>query len=50
MRTQPATLGYCPFCGDTVTEHDVLIRYETTDGELGVWAECPGCRDVVDPM
>ena len=20
-----------------------------SDGEPGVWAECPGCRDVVDP-
>jgi hypothetical protein len=50
MRTQPSTLGTCPFCGEAVTEHDVLIRYETADGGPGVWAECPGCRDVVDPM
>ncbi|WP_449272130.1 DUF7837 family putative zinc-binding protein [Haloplanus vescus] len=44
-----AVLGTCSFCGDNVTEGYVILRYETTAGEPGVWAECPGCGEVVDP-
>ncbi|SEA39949.1 hypothetical protein SAMN04488065_2950 [Haloplanus vescus] len=53
MRMAPdnrqAVLGTCSFCGDNVTEGYVILRYETTAGEPGVWAECPGCGEVVDP-
>lgn len=49
MSLHQSTLGSCPNCGEAVAEHNVLIKYETEDGEPGVWAECPGCRGVVDP-
>jgi hypothetical protein len=26
-----------------------LVEYEKDDGTEGVWAECPGCGDVVAP-
>lgn len=48
MSTQPAPLGTCPACGETIPASRVLIEYET-DGETAVFAECPGCRDVVHP-
>lgn len=50
MTTQTATeLGPCPRCGDPLTEQDVMIEYETADGEQGRWTDCSGCGDVVDP-
>ncbi|WP_455549937.1 DUF7837 family putative zinc-binding protein [Halorubrum ezzemoulense] len=46
----PETIrGDCSFCGETVTGRHALIHYETTDGDPGVWAECPSCGEVVDP-
>ena len=42
-------LGTCSFCGETVAERHVLIHYEKESGDQGVWAECPGCLEVVDP-
>lgn len=44
----PSTLGGCPFCSADVTTADVLIAYEK-DGQAEVFAECPQCRDVVNP-
>lgn len=40
----------CSFCGKTITKHHVLIQYETTTGERGLWAECPSCGEIVDPI
>ncbi|WP_449404582.1 DUF7837 family putative zinc-binding protein [Halorubrum vacuolatum] len=45
-----AALGTCPFCGETVADRHVLIHYEKASGDQGVWAECPGCQDVIDPV
>ncbi len=42
-------LGTCPDCGETIRRIDVLIEYETTDGQPAVWAECPNCNTVVHP-
>ena len=42
--------GDCSFCGETVTGRHAIIEYETASGEPGVWAECPGCSEIVDPI
>ncbi|WP_439331102.1 DUF7837 family putative zinc-binding protein [Halorubrum ezzemoulense] len=41
--------GACSFCGETVTGRHAIIRYETATGTPGMWAECPGCGEIVDP-
>ncbi|CCQ35835.1 small CPxCG-related zinc finger protein [Natronomonas moolapensis 8.8.11] len=46
--TNPPILGDCPSCSATVTTSDVLIQYEV-DGQPAVYAECPHCREVVNP-
>lgn len=45
-----AALGTCSFCGEAVEERHVIIQYETAAGELGRWAECPSCSEIVDPI
>ena len=45
----PSRLGTCPACGVAITEHDVLIEYER-GGRRAVYADCPGCHTVVDPL
>jgi predicted RNA-binding Zn-ribbon protein involved in translation (DUF1610 family) len=45
-----AVRGPCSFCGETVTGRHVIIRYETAAGEPGLWAECPNCGEIVDPI
>ncbi|WP_262174474.1 hypothetical protein [Haloarcula laminariae] len=47
--TPDDALGQCPDCGTTITEAGVLIEYEDTEGQMGMWAECPDCNDVVEP-
>jgi RNase P subunit RPR2 len=42
--------GTCSFCGETVTGQHAIIQYETASGEPGVWAECPSCGEIVDPI
>ncbi|MFB6301485.1 MAG: hypothetical protein ABEH78_01285 [Haloferacaceae archaeon] len=49
MHPNDAVLGPCPLCGEAVSERDVVIEYETSAGEPGIWAECPGCLEIVDP-
>lgn len=49
MTAESSTLGSCPHCGAVVASVDVLIEYETAEGEPAVWAECPDCGEVVDP-
>jgi hypothetical protein len=50
MTTNASSLGPCPFCGAAVADKQVIVEYETSDGETAVWAECPDCRDIVDPL
>lgn len=45
----PPTLGHCPDCTAEIASYDVLIEYETEDGQPAIWAECPECREVVHP-
>lgn len=47
-RSAPPVAGECPRCGTDVPAFNVLIEYETDDG-VGMFAECPSCRDVVAP-
>jgi hypothetical protein len=42
--------GTCSFCDETVTGRHAIIEYETANGKPGVWAECPGCGKIVDPI
>ena len=49
VTAESSTLGSCPHCGAAVASVDVLIEYETAEGEPAVWAECPDCGEVVDP-
>ena len=42
-------LGRCPRCGAAIGPVDVLITYGEPDDERH-FADCPGCRDVVDPV
>ena len=46
---RPPEIGVCPECRATLTTVDVLIEYETVEGDRAVWADCPDCRTVVDP-
>ncbi|GAA0528876.1 hypothetical protein GCM10008992_31880 [Halorubrum aquaticum] len=50
MTTNNAVLGSCPQCGHEIREVWVLIEYQTTEGNVGVWAECPNCETIVDPI
>ena len=47
--TNTSTLGDCPSCRATVRTVDVLIEYEVA-GQPAVYAECPQCREVVNPL
>lgn len=40
-------LGRCPDCGTSLSQIDLLIEYETSDGRLGRFLDCPECNDVV---
>jgi hypothetical protein len=40
----------CPQCGNEIREAWVLIEYETTEGDAGIWVEYPNCEAVMDPM
>jgi hypothetical protein len=42
-------LGRCPECGTDIPSAWVLVEYEKDDGTEGIWAECPGCNEVVSP-
>jgi hypothetical protein len=48
MNSDASVLGLCPECGERIPEAWLLIKYETTDGETRIWAECPACEAVVN--
>mgnify|MGYP002760476312 CR=1 FL=1 len=50
MSDPDATIGTCPNCERALRRTHVLIDYETAAGERGVWADCPECGEVVDPV
>jgi hypothetical protein len=43
-------IGACPDCGRSITEGNVLIRYQTAESTPGIWASCPDCNEVIDPI
>jgi hypothetical protein len=47
---EPAVAGECPNCTHWIPAVDVLIEYETSDGRSRLFADCPGCEDVVHPV
>lgn len=47
--TSDDVLGRCPYCATRITRAWLRIEYEATEGQTGMWAECPGCDDVVKP-
>ena len=49
MSDPDTILGACPSCEHELRRGHVLITYETESGERGVWADCPGCGEVVAP-
>lgn len=48
MSQTASALGRCPDCGASIPAGRLLIAYERADG-TAVYADCPGCRDVVHP-
>lgn len=48
MSTTATTLGTCPRCTAHIPATRLLIEYRTDDGPA-MYAECPGCLDVVHP-
>jgi len=49
MSEAASTLGACPFCETPVSSNAVLIEYVVNDEER-VFAECPKCREPVQPQ
>jgi predicted RNA-binding Zn-ribbon protein involved in translation (DUF1610 family) len=49
MPNNAENLGRCPDCGESISQHWLLVEYETDEGDTGIWAECPDCDDVVAP-
>lgn len=43
------SLGVCPDCGTEIQPYQVLVEYETEDGETDRFAECFSCDEVVRP-
>jgi hypothetical protein len=50
MTTDPSLLGQCPTCKREISQAWKLIEYEQADGNIGIFAECPSCEEVVKPQ
>ncbi len=48
MTREVTVRGSCPHCETTIDARHVLIEYQTDAGPAA-YAECPECRDVVNP-
>ena len=48
MPANRSILGACPRCQHRIPAAQLLIEYETDNGQA-VWAECPDCNEVVHP-
>ncbi len=42
-------IGVCPNCDTAIPESNLLIRYETEDGSVRLFAECLNCEIPVHP-
>lgn len=49
MPADDSLLGQCPDCGQPISDAWTLVEYSKDDGTDGIWAECPGCEEVVAP-
>lgn len=49
MGTANSEIGRCPACGGAIPTYNILISYESDDGEQH-YAECPECDEVVHPV
>lgn len=43
------TLGPCPICDAAIPSARLLIRYESEEGGIRMFAECPRCEVPVHP-
>ncbi|TKX57100.1 hypothetical protein EXE43_18260 [Halorubrum sp. SS5] len=50
MTNNPLSLGHCPTCNREISQAWKLIEYERADGDIGVFAECPTCDEVIKPQ
>jgi hypothetical protein len=48
--TGTSILGSCPRCEERIPTEFLLIEYQTSSDWTQMFAECPGCRDVVHPQ
>lgn len=48
MTSQDRLLGTCPHCDTELHSQHTLIEYKE-NGETGIWADYPGCAEVVHP-
>jgi len=49
MSNESEPLGVCPECGDEIHPYQVLVEYETEEGETDRFVECYSCDEVVRP-
>jgi hypothetical protein len=49
MTPDNGILGRCPSCVARTTRAWLLIGYENTKDQTGVWAEYPDCEDILEP-
>ncbi|MFB6266713.1 MAG: hypothetical protein ABEI31_03560 [Halodesulfurarchaeum sp.] len=49
MPAQKPQLGRCPLCGAEIATLEATIRYEPPDDQPAMYAECPGCGEIVHP-
>lgn len=49
MTANATPIGHCPECGRSIPSGWALIEYERSNGERGVYAECPSCASIIRP-
>lgn len=49
MTTKEYLLGCCPNCGEEISDVFKMIEYTREDGSIGIYADCPVCREIVTP-
>jgi len=49
MTRKTPDYGRGPECDTDISAAHILVESETDNGTTGIWAECPGCDDVVSP-
>ena len=49
MSQAPSVLDVCPFCETRIPRDAILIEY-VVDGEERMYAECPECKEPIQPQ